>query len=207
MAEDVKISLDWNCVIEVEDNRPQASHVLELVRLHREGKCNVALLAASASENTRSMRFPGNAKIFIERVAALDWNDLPLVPVPAVIGLTYIKEFSFIVGDAAEYKRDMDALWQAIAPKVPRRPIDHLPSGVILSDEAMQSEHLSRWRNTWCDVVSAYSHIYANRDIFATNNTRDFQNNAEKLAALGMRRIASPQDALAAVDKLRTDND
>ena len=200
----MKLTLDWNCVIEVEEDRPQAGYVKDLIRGHRQGQFEVALLAASASENAKSKRFPGNASLFVERVSALGWRDLPLVPMPAVIGLSYF-DFCYYVGDADKFKHDMDALWQAIAPKVPRRPTDHLPKGIALSDDAIQSEHLWKWRNTWCDVVSAYSHIHDGRDIFVTNNTRDFQNNADKLSTLGMRCITSPMEAHAALDGFRSD--
>jgi hypothetical protein len=64
----MKLTLDWNCVIEVEEVRPQSGDVLELVRFHRLGVVEVALLAASASENTKSKVFPGNAKLFKSRV-------------------------------------------------------------------------------------------------------------------------------------------
>jgi hypothetical protein len=124
----MKLTPDWNCVIEVEEDRQQAPCVRELIRSHRKGELEIALLAASASENTRSKRFPGNASVFCERVSGLGWQDLPLVPMPAVIGLSYV-DFCFIVEDGQQFKLDMDALWRAIAPKVPKDPSDHLPSG------------------------------------------------------------------------------
>lgn len=195
----MKLTLDWNCMIEVEENRPQTNAVRDLISRHRKGQFEVALLAASASENSKSRRFPGNANLLVKRVFALEWSDLPLVPMPGVIGLSYF-DFCFYVGDIEKFQNDMDAIWKVIAPNVARRPADHLPEGVPLSDDAIQSEHLWKWRNTWCDVVSAYSHVHAGRDIFVTNNTRDFQNNANKLSALGMRCITSPIGTLAAVD-------
>lgn len=197
----MKLTLDWNCIIEVEENRPQATAVRDLISRHRNGQLEVALLAASASENSKSKRFPGNATLFVERASALGWSDLPIVPMPGVFGLSYF-DFCFYVGDAEKFQKDMDALWKVIAPNVPRRPVDHLPEGILLTDEAIQSEHLWKWRNAWCDVVSAYSHIYAGRDIFVTNNTRDFQNNADKLSALGMQCVASPIESLSAVGGL-----
>lgn len=198
----MRLSLDWNCVIEVEEGRPQAAFVDDLIHRHRQGELEVALLAASASENTKSKRFPGNAGLFQKRVSDLGWQDLPLVPMPGVWDLCYY-DFSYYVDDGDQFERDMDALWSAIAPKVPREPSDHLPDGVSRGDpDVFQSEVLSKWRNTWCDVVSAYSHIKAGRDIFVTNNTRDFQNNSVKLFELGMQNIAAPQEAMATVVKL-----
>lgn len=189
----MKLTLDWNCVIEVEESRPQAACVLDLIRAHREGEIEVALLAASASENTKSKSFPGNSSIFKDRVAQLGWDDLPLVPMPAIYGLSYF-DFCFYVGDGEAFERDMDAIWREIAPNVPRKPSEHLMDGQALDDDVIQSEMLAKWRNTWCDVISAYSHIYAARDIFVTNNTKDFQKNAIKLASLGMKYISTPSE-------------
>ena len=199
----MKLTLDWNCVIEIEENRPQADYVWDLINRHRKNEFEVALLAASASENSKSKRFPGNATTFVQRISMLGLQDLPLVPMPGVWGLSYL-DFCYFVEDTDKFQKDMDALWQAIAPKVPRDPSAHVSNGTNLDDDLVASEHLSKWRNTWCDVVSAYSHIHERRDIFVTNNTRDFQNNSEKLSALGMHHIASPIKALAAVDELRS---
>ncbi len=190
----MKLTLDWNCVIEVEEMRPQSAHVIDLVDAHLRGEIEVALLATSASENSRSKRFPGSAKFFTERVSKLGWSELPLVPMPAVWGLTYW-DFCFYIHDGEAFERDTDALWQVIAPKFPRKLANHVVDGQILDDELFQSEQLSKWRNVWCDVLSAYSHIHAKRDVFVTNNTRDFQRNAEALAKLGMEHICSPEAA------------
>jgi hypothetical protein len=120
---------------------------------------------------------------------------------PAIFGLSYW-DFSYFVEDTENFEHDMDALWRAIAPTVPRNPSAHLPSGMRMSDEAIQSEPLSKWRNTWCDVISAYSHIHENRDIFVTNNTRDFQRNSEALSHLGMKHIYTPAETLMSLAKL-----
>lgn len=175
--------------------------MIDLVNRHRQGQFEVALLAASASENSKSKRFPGNANLFKDRVSALGWNDLPLVPMPGIFGLSYW-DFCYIVGDGNKFKRDMDALWCVIAPKVPRSPSEHLPTGVSLTDGAIQSEELSKWRNAWCDVISAYSHIHDDRDVFVTNNTRDFQGNSEALSRLGMKHIFTPAETLSGLAKL-----
>ena len=197
----MKLTLDWNCVIEVEEQRPQAAFIVDLVKAHRSGEFELALLAASASENTRSKVFPGNAGFFRRRIEQLGWDDLPLVPMPGVYGLSYWG-FTFWVADGEAFDRDMDALWQVIAPKVPRNLSDHLTDGQTLDDDLIQSEALSKWRNTWCDVISAYSHIYAARDIFVTNNTRDFQDKALALASLGMKNISTPAKTRSLIEML-----
>ncbi|SPH21868.1 hypothetical protein ASD8599_02619 [Ascidiaceihabitans donghaensis] len=192
----MKLTLDWNCVIEVEDDRPQAACVVELIDCHRQGQFEVALLAASASENSRSKLFPGSAILFKNRVSALGWQDLPIVQMPGIFGLSY-QDFCYSVDDGEKFERDREALWNVIAPNVPRKPSEHVPSGVPITDDVIQSASLSKWRNTWCDVISAYSHIYNGRDVFVTNNTKDFQKNSEALSKLGMKHIYTPAETLA----------
>ena len=191
----VKFTFDWNCVIAVENGQPEAPDLQALVELHRERRIEVALLAASASENTRSRIFPGSARLFEERRSSIGWDDLPLVLMPAARGLSYF-DYSYIVGDADTFNSDVDALWRVLATRVERNPLRHLPGDLRWDDAAIQSTHLSKWRNAWCDVMSAYSHIRAGRDVFVTLNTKHFQKNSEKLRNIGMRCIAAPERAL-----------
>lgn len=201
----MKVSLDWNCVIEAENEGDQVASVLELVDLHRNGEIEVALFAASASENNRSKRFPGSAKEFKERIEKLGWSDLPLVPMPAIIGLSFF-DFSYWVGDANEFKEKFDELWKIIAPNVDRDFRSHVATGPGLSDDdVIQSAELKKWRNTWCDVMTAYCHIREKRDLLVTLNTSDFQRRSTKLSALGMSNICEPKEALRFIRKLEGD--
>ncbi|RMA41321.1 hypothetical protein [Rhodophyticola porphyridii] len=186
------VTFDWNCVIEVEEQGKQSENVRSLVQMHWDGAREVGLLATSASGNTRSKRFPGNAALFKERVDGLGWSGLPIVPTPKVWGLTYW-DWSFWVGDPDEFQESTDQIWAVIAPNVARDPKEHLGGKASVDDEGLQVEKLASWRNTWCDVMSAYSHIHAKRDVFVTLNCKDFQRNARLLAKLGMRDIADPQ--------------
>ena len=86
----MKLTLDWNCVIEVEENRSQAADVVDLINLHKRWRFEVALLPALASESSKSKQFPGSAEFFRDRVSALGWQNLPIVPMPGVwVGYHY----------------------------------------------------------------------------------------------------------------------
>jgi hypothetical protein len=78
----------------------------------------------------------------------------------------------------------------------------HLPEGALLDDHSIQSDHLADWRNRWCDVMSAYSHIVSKRDVFVTLNTRDFQRNEAALVALGIGKILTPDETVALLGHL-----
>ena len=43
-------TLDTNCIIAVDESRPEAAAILELARTHQTGRASVGLVAISASE-------------------------------------------------------------------------------------------------------------------------------------------------------------
>jgi len=196
----MKITLDWNCVIEVEEQRDQSSHVVQLLELHEQGIIEVALLAVSASENSKSKRFPGSAALFQERVQKLGWSHLPIVPMPDIWGLSYW-DFAYWVSDGAQFEREFSAIWDVIARNVARDFRDHITAENDAMDNVLQSESLAKWRNAWCDVMSAYCHIHERRDVFVTLNTRDFQKHIKSLAKLGMAQIFEPRELVECLGK------
>lgn len=194
----LKLTFDWNCVIALENNEASSGAIRSLIGLHRAGQIEVALLAASASESTRSKTFPENGRLFSERIVALCLDDLPLVPVPGVTSLTYLSPHTVLV-DGAEFERLTDALWRTMFPKISKNPVDYLPLGQKLTDELIWSTEFKPWRNKFCDVITAYSHIASGRDILVTTNTDDFQSNRNALEALGLRAVLKPDGALLRV--------
>lgn len=185
----------------MEKGRRQTDAVRALTVAHHSSQIEVALLATSATENTQSRIFPGNASIVLERMARLGWCDPLLVPMPGIRGLSSWAH-AYYVDEAKEFERKFDAIWAVMAPRFAADPQAHLTLGQTLDDATIQSAALSRWRNTWCDVMSAYTHIREKRDVFVTNNTRDFQGHAQALAPLGMAQIATPNQAVKLLGNL-----
>jgi hypothetical protein len=191
-------SADWNCVIEVEADGEHAGQVRRLIELHRSGACEVFVLATSASENLRGSRtLPGSYALFRNRLEALGWGDLSAIPTLLTVGLTFLGS-SKLAGDHDDTL--IDELWQIIAPNIERDPHRHRQPLLVSDENWIASRDLAKWRNTWCDVHSAHSHISAGRDVFVTTNTTDFQRHADSLALLGLRRIALPKEAVALVE-------
>ena len=55
----MKLTLDWNCVIEVEEQRHQASCVVDLVKAHRSGERKVNELIPESCFNLQFLQpFP-----------------------------------------------------------------------------------------------------------------------------------------------------
>lgn len=187
----LSFSLDWNCILAVENNESAAASVLTLVEAHRNGFAHVALLATSASENLRDKTFPGSYELFDRRVAKLGLADLPVLLTPGVFGLTYWDRSYYV--DENTYEPQRDAIWNAIHPSVPLEL--ELPPDDHQAQQELWAARQQKWRNAWCDVNSIITHIDQQRDVFVTSNTRDFQRNSSLLSSLGAAKIVVPDEA------------
>lgn len=142
----------------------------------------------SASEALRGSKiFPATANQFNTRIDALGWGDLDRVMGPLVLDLTYW-DMSVVVDDTFEER--IGALWTAMFPNIDRE----LPRG--LTQAELHGANFHKWRNAWCDVHTLWAHLNAERDVFVTTNTKDFQKNADKLALHGLKVVQTPTEAL-----------
>tara|TARA_R110002072_G_scaffold174815_1_gene330628 strand:+ start:322 stop:915 length:594 start_codon:yes stop_codon:yes gene_type:complete len=191
------ITFDWNCVIAVEKNEPAAKAILELARLHNEGKVDVAITAISASEDTRKSReFPRDGNHLEIRLANTDLADLQVLPAPGTWGLTYWG-MSYWRDEEHPIEPITDALWEVMAPKSSK---DILAD---LTDEEFHSKKYSKLRNIWCDVHTLFVHIDNKRDIFVTSNTEDFQDNAVAFERVANICAMTPDECLREIQATR----
>lgn len=187
----LRLTFDWNCLIAVENGGFQAEAVKDLIEGHKNNEFEVALLAVSASEALSNKvegekgKLPSSARQFKERVAKLGWQDLPLLLAPATIGLTYIG--LSVISDPDRDDAIFNDLWRVMAPQnMPRDPNDTLVPDVNSFRDGIGAADFKKWRNTWCDVMSAFCHVGDKRDVFVTTNTKDFQRKIKRLSQLGM---------------------
>jgi hypothetical protein len=175
-------------VIAVEGREGAAVPIEQLVDLHREKAISLGITTVSASENLQGSKvFPASAKQFKSRIHALGWDDLELVLGPQIIGLTYIG-LSKLTN--SQFAAEIEAIWAAMFPRVDR----NLPKGV--TDEELHSRHFKKWRGAWCDVHTVWTHIDAGRDVLVTSDIDDVHKHREKLQALGLKHVFTPQEAL-----------
>lgn len=181
-------------MIAVEEGENHASAVVGLVKAHRDGLIRVGLTTVSASETLAdgTKRFPASAKQFRSRVSALGWDDLDLLLGPAVIGLTYLDLCKWVDD---EFESQRDQIWAILFPTLERE----LRSEV--TEKELHSSCFKKWRNAWCDVHTLWTHLDAERDVFVTTNTRDFQRHATELARIGLKAVLTPEEAEALLPK------
>ncbi|WEY40681.1 hypothetical protein [Paraburkholderia sp. SUR17] len=188
----LRLTLDTNAIVAIEEDRPAASAIRQLVNAHAQGRIDVALVAISASEKQRAGEIE-NFGIFRERLARLKLDHLSLLMPIAYFDLTFW-DWSFFSNEAMiELETKIHGVLfpnKALLPPegTPQLPCDQRP------------DEYWKWRNRKCDVLALWSHIYAGRDVFLTSDA-NFRKVTKlpALIALGAGRIEDLADAHALI--------
>jgi len=179
----VRLTLDTQCLTDLENSTGQTAAIWELITLHRAGQIQLFVSAISPAEAPRGKVAPETDRQFEDRLKALGINDLPSV-LP-----TGRSEMSF--WGAAVYGDDNDRLAEKIGSVV-HSTVDTL----FLA---------SRARKVLCDVEALAAHIRSGHDIFVTSNSHFLKDSRRQpLLALGARDILTPEEALAKVAASRS---
>ncbi|MEX2109831.1 MAG: hypothetical protein WD802_04450 [Gemmatimonadaceae bacterium] len=173
-------TLDMNCLIDMEEDRPAADSLRTLVAAFRGGQLDLAVPAIAASENQRGELITNFAQ-FQHRLDSLDLSDVNLLHPMAYWDVTFFDHCIYPDEDAIELERRIHAI---VHPKI--------------EFEAQGASSLTKWRNAKCDVQAMWSHIHNGRDYFVTSDA-DFLSKASALASLGAGAIVTPSEAVASL--------
>lgn len=153
-------TLDTNCLIDVEEDRPEAKGVRSLLAAQHAGKANVALVASSASERQRNGGYLACFSAFTDRANALGFQGIEIL---LPIGRWDIGFWDRMVwADQTRVERQR----QVFETMFPTTPLDP-PSG--------DPRALSKWRNRVIDAEAFEAHQHHGRAVFVTSNMNDFR--------------------------------
>jgi len=183
----VKITLDTNCIIDLEQNRPGAEALKALIDASQRGQVELAVAAISASEKTPSGDYLSNFSEFEERIKRLGLSGAEILEPMGIYDVTYYEHF--IYSDDG-----MEKLLQEVhAVLFPRIPFNH--HEYRLSRNLPLGELDPHWRNALCDDLALWCHIHYGRDVFLTNDTNFHkQSKKPRLVALGAKEILRPEE-------------
>jgi hypothetical protein len=187
-------TLDTNCILAVDEGRPEASYIRHLVEHHERGTASVALVAISASEKQRPLRSITNFEQFIERVTKLGLGNLDILDPMAYWDVSFWDH-------GLRSDESMLALERKIHEMLfPKVEFDW-PAFCAARGIDVNSPHLDdKWRNAKCDVQAFWSHAYRKRDVFVTSDS-NFHAKTKKPRLLELRSgaIETPERALNVV--------
>lgn len=182
-------TLDTNCIIDVEEDRPNAPFVRELVALHGTNEVNVAVSSIGASERQREGGFAKTFAEFQEKLAAVGFGSLELLPPLGYWDICYWDHFLW----ADEHDTLEDKIHDILFPGIDFSWPEYAKSHALPVDLPDRT-----WRNAKCDVLALWCHIKRGGGVFVTSDGNfHAKTKVEKLRGLGMGAVAYPRDAVA----------
>ena len=187
-------TLDTNCIIALDDGRPEAAAVRRLVDAHAAGTAHVAVVAISASERQRDGSRLHSYTTFELRLAQLRLTQLEVLHPMAYLDVAYLDHCILSDEMMVDLERQLHAV---LFPSLKFDWSDYAREHGLNPDDPSTDR---KWLNAKCDVQALWSHIYHQRQVFVTNDG-NFHLPAKKpkLIALGANRIERPDDASALV--------
>jgi hypothetical protein len=147
----LSFTLDTNCVIDLEENRPAAPAVRRLERAHATGLADVAVVAIMASETQRPEGYLEDFEGFKDRLARLGLAHLRLLPTIGYWNITFWGWFLWSDAGMQVLERDIH---QILFPRYEFLWEDYCSSKGL--DPAMSPIAFPlgrKWRNRKCDVL------------------------------------------------------
>lgn len=183
------LTLDFNCLISLENNDYFSGCLQKLVDLHEEGVISLSVPAISASEKKIDGEYLQNIQVFFDRIDKLSNRRFKILKPIMIWDMGYWDYGIWADEEMIELDRKIHSV---LFPNIPVNYDDYIKIN------ALDIGHLDpKWRNAKCDVISLWCHIYYKNDIFITSD-RNFYKQTKKdcLIALGAKKILSPQDTL-----------
>ncbi len=174
----MKFTFDTNCIIDLEQNRPNAVYIRELMEAWDKGRIEIAIVAVSASENQLRGEAIPNYREFstaLENVGLA--NAAELHPI-AIWDVFY---WDHCIYSSAETQGQADSIKDILFPNSNHQPPTDLKEN-------------SKWRNNLCDVLVAWSHMHYGQDYLVTSDT-NFHKKKELLKDIGVTGIVTPEEA------------
>ena len=183
----MRFTLDTNCLIDVEEGRPDGTYIREIVSRHGNG-INVAVSAIGASERQRNGGYARNFSDFQKKLNAIGFGDLELLLPLAYMDICFW-DHCVMADEADTLERDIH---NVLFPNIEFLWIDYANARGLPVDSLDKN-----WRNAKCDVLGLWCHIKHGGGVFVTSDGNFHAATKQgTLSALGAGTIACPKDAL-----------
>jgi len=175
----VSITLDTNCLIDLEEGREDSKHLVKIIDYWRKGKVSLSVVAVSASENQKAGESNKSYAEFERKLGNIGLEGAEhLLPI-GVWNLGYWNHFLWADEEMTSLKEEIRNI---LFPKIAISP----PTNIAKN---------SKWRNQLCDVLVAWCHAYHKTDYLITRDS-NFHKHKLELEKVGVRNIIHPIDAV-----------
>jgi len=173
-----RLVLDTNCLIDLEEGRPDAVHVRVLINAARSKLVQLAVAAISASENQRGGEPIQDYADFEAWLARLDLGDVQqLLP----LATWDVGFWDHMLWNFEELDAEAEKIRATLFPNDTPAP-------------NLQGAEGRKWRNRHCDAMLVWCCIHHGWRTLITND-RNFHSRQPELERLGLGAVLTPEQA------------
>ncbi|MCW4053198.1 MAG: hypothetical protein NWE78_08345 [Candidatus Bathyarchaeota archaeon] len=190
------VTLDNMCIIDLEKQREDAPQIKKLIQMHHDKEINLQVVAASASELKQDRKtHPHHFDEFKKRLASASLSEVKILPTLAYTDISFLDYCVVGGGWLSQLDREIHAILFSE---------DEVDYSDFCRKYGYDKETREKW-NDWvrkkCDVLTLWSHIWFNGDIFVTRDNNFFDSTKmPKLIALGAGKIRKPTETVKMLD-------
>ncbi|MDH5794111.1 MAG: hypothetical protein OEZ18_06090 [Candidatus Bathyarchaeota archaeon] len=185
------VTLDNNCIIDLEQNNAIASHLRKLIQMHCDHKINLRVVAISASERKPDQTYVSHFDEFKERINKIGLGDVKILETIAYVGLSFVG-YCLVGGGALE---ELESEIQGIL--FPRIELCYSDFCKKRNLDPNDEKAWRKWTNIKCDVLALWSHVWYKGDIFVTTDKHFHKKTVKpRLVKLGAGKILRPDEAV-----------
>jgi hypothetical protein len=190
----LKVTLDNNCIIDLEKDNIYAPYLKKLIELYTGKKIVLRVTAISASEQKPNKAYVNHFNEFEHRLIVIGLSNIEILPTILYVGLGFVGHSLTGGGELEELERKIQRI---LFPSIELEYGDFCKKrGLELNDR----KAWSKWANAKCDVLTLWSHIWHGGDIFITRDS-NFHRKAKKLLRLGAGKILRPAEGLRLINQ------
>jgi hypothetical protein len=192
----MKVTLDTNCIIDLEENTPTAPFLRQLISLYDAHVISLRVVAISASERKPDGTYAIGFNEFKQKIAAVGLGHVEILPTLAYPGMAFPDWCYPTGGETTAFERKIQ---EVLFPTI---EFDYREYRTRLGIDPTSDIIDAKWRNAKCDVLALWCHIRFHGDIFVTSD-KNFHKVGKKgqLLAFGVGDILIPKDTVLAIRK------
>ncbi len=182
----MRITLDTNCLIDLEQQSNPGEFLRELLEAHNAQRIRICVVAISASERTKGGKYASNFNEFQDKMKAIGLGSAEILLPLGYWDIAYWDHFIWGDGDTLEPK-----IHAVLFQEIPFLSQDYCTAtGVDINDLSTDR----KWRNAKCDVLALWSHIHHGADVFVTSDANFHKaTKQQRLIELGAKNICTPE--------------
>lgn len=184
------ITVDTNCLIDIEEDRESAIYLKQLYKWHRD-KINLRVVGISASERQPNGRIAKTFKEFKQKLKNIGLENIEILKPMSYISISYIGWAIISDESMEEFERQIHDI---LFPDIEFEYKDYCLKNNVSPFETRIDW---KWLNAKCDVQLIWSHIHYGGGILVTSD-KNFHKERKKplLISLGAGEILKPKEAL-----------